>query len=1026
MPYQHPLVVRYDDEGRADGLKETNFLVVSSISAADWVGLPVAGGGLAVSDAEVGQIYFREDAGSASGIPLPNPNTSGYLNVSTNNAGEPVYSWGPGGAAGIPPYSVNATGDPDAESVWTFNGLNAEFITPTELNTALGSYAQTTALDAFVEIDDAGATNEIYYKSGDNTADGIVAPDAAGTYLSWNGTGFAWQTPAGASPPVQSTTEASLWYFSGISGIAVSAVSAASGAFIGKAVFTGPRQVIYSTPANTPAVTTAGGANQVLSIDGPATTVVWRNLSELPALTAIDSRVGTIEANYVSSEEFDQLTTSAAQISAVVNTINSTYITTAAANAAYVNVNGDTMTGALTVNNNLNVTGNVVVTGTSTFQSPVIGIDGTEITVTKLGGGNPAPVQTIGFNIPAQAASTVEKYVQQVDGLLHLHTYGFLAPTGTDTPGHWNESQLINVLKDNFASATTSALSGLSDTNITTTPLDNYILAWSSAVAKWIVKENRAKVAFPQAVGEGDIEDPNLANHILILSSNLSDVEVSNWNISSIELHLGNINQVDGTEIHHYLSSLDQRYVNLSGDTMTGDLNVPTVSASFISGVDYIQFDTNVQSETAEGRITWDDTFKTLIVGTAAGSLFRLGQEVSLRVRNKTGGPLYKGQVVYVSGVETNLPTVALASASAEASTHKGMGILKQDIPNNNQGLMMLLGKIFDIDTSIYSPGDVLYLGTTPGSFTNVYAQAPNHPELIGAVLESDAINGSLLVTIQHGYEINELHNVSRTPASATGQVLVWNDTSGYYQPGSHNDLAGLTTGNPHTQYATLSGATFTGQVLIPSGSSVAPGLAFSNSTNTGLIHTTNRLTSVVGGTNQFSITTGGAYDFFSDSALLRLGQVGDVTLSRTGTGTLQIASSVYVPLTLSAGTVRATTVSATTYQNLPTDVRPLPFTIFNPTSGLVVPLFYGKDLTNINEIQSVLVGGTSASWSIYETADASDPEGGTEIISSQTTNSTTSGNNHSGSTFTENWIVLKIHTVSGAITQLHLTLLTN
>jgi len=73
-----------------------------------------------------------------------------------------------------------------------------------------------------------------------------------------------------------------------------------------------------------------------------------------------------------------------------------------------------------------------------------------------------------------------------------------------------------------------------------------------------------------------------------------------------------------------------------------------------------------------------------------------------------------------------------------------------------------------------------------------------------------------------------------------------------------------------------------------------------------------------------------------------------------------------------------------------------------------------------------VLVGGTSASWSIYETADASDPEGGTEIISSQTTNSTTSGNNHSGSTFTENWIVLKIHTVSGAITQLHLTLLTN
>ena len=949
MPYQFPLVVRYDDDGLPNGLKETNYLVVSSISAADWVGLPAAGGSVSVSAASVGEIYFRQDTNVVSGITLPPVNTSGYLNVSTNDAGVPFYSWGPGGTGGG---GGGATTLNDLTDVTLTSPVNRNVLiydTSIEPDQWVNSPINTEIAAAQIIVDIQSSANQIS-----------------------------------------------------------SVVNNINQNFISKTVFTESGQLLYGQAANTPGSLTKGSNDEVLTVN--AGNLDWRPITDLPALS-----------NYVQ-------------------------VANAPVNTVYYRRSNGSVSGvsAQTANNYLKWTGSDFAFNTisaadvtaTTFTTKVIGSD----TITGVFGEFPL-------------TGSVLNYLQFLDETLvsHYQRSIYVNPINESQTAHWSLAGLrdrtVNLLSATNASAlkdinypTTptngqvltwqtdawvpqnstggaAALSGLSDVSITGPPTTNYVLKWDGST--WIPQPDVAKILNPAITGES-------ANNILILSGNLEDIQVSDWDISSIELHLGNIDQVDGTEIHHYLSSLDQRYVNLSGDTMTGDLNVPTVSASFISGVDYIQFDTNVQSETAEGRITWDDTFKTLIVGTAAGSLFRLGQEVSLRVRNKTGGPLYKGQVVYVSGVETNLPTVALASASAEASTHKGMGILKQDIPNNNQGLMMLLGKIFDIDTSIYSPGDVLYLGTTPGSFTNVYAQAPNHPELIGAVLESDAINGSLLVTIQHGYEINELHNVSRTPASATGQVLVWNNTGGYYAPGSHNDLAGLTTGNPHTQYATLSGATFTGQVLIPSGSSVAPGLAFSNSTNTGLIHTTNRLTSVVGGTNQFSITTGGAYDFFSDSALLRLGQVGDVTLSRTGTGTLQIASSVYVPLTLSAGTVRATTVSATTYQNLPTDVRPLPFTIFNPTSGLVVPLFYGKDLTNINEIQSVLVGGTSASWSIYETADASDPEGGTEIISSQTTNSTTSGNNHSGSTFTENWIVLKIHTVSGAITQLHLTLLTN
>lgn len=1037
MPYQHPLVVRYDDEGRADGLKETNYLVVSSISASDWVGLPVAGGGLAVSDAGIGQIYFREDAGSASGITLPDPNTSGYLNVSTNDAGDPVYSWGPGGAAGIPPYSVNATGEPDAESVWTFNGLNAEFITPTELNTALGSYAQTTALAAFVEIDDAGATNEIYYKSGDDAADGITAPTTPGTYLSWTGSNFAWQTPAGASPPVQSTTEASLWYFSGISGIAVSAVSATSSAFIPKSVFTGSRRVLYSTAANTPAETSQGLADQVLSIDNPAATVVWRNLSELPALTAIDSRVGTIEANYVSSQEFDQLETSAAQISAVVNTINSTYITTDAANAAYVNVAGDTMTGRLFLDKGVSSASTCMFDDVVYFRDETEGLSSIDMhfKVKSLSSYSPFSIvegltpdfwksyiqfagqETFGsYPEAANASSNLSIAVGLLDHWLYKHINDFNNPASETQASHWSLAGLrdrtVNLLSATDASA-------LKDINYSTTPSEGQVLTWQTNA--WV----------PQ----------NSTGGASALSS-LADVD---FTISPV---VNDFIRYDGTvwkTINGNILFNNDATTEFAG---AGFLFTPDTSAT--SGLDI-----------DEGLLYYDDNTKTLLLRSANQTDLRLGQEVSLRVINNTGTTLNIGTVVYVSGTFATMPAIALASASAEATTHKGMGVLKETLNHGDRGLMMLFGSLTGVDTSLFNVGDILYLGVTPGNLTNLYASAPSHPELIGSVIDVGS-SGTILIHVQHGYEINELHNVSRTPASATGQVLVWDNTGGYYAPGSHNDLAGLTTGNPHTQYATLSGATFTGNVLTPTLSATTVSASgdvkaryfFPGNQNSYYIRNeSNRIefASVIGGRffaadsqNAVVIPTNGTYGFGPGDA--------DTYISRASAGivratsSIQALSSIIANISISTPALSATnisgvstlnatsvtstsgfisTLSATTYLNLPTDTRPLPFTIFNPTSGLIVPLFYGKYISNINEIQSVLVGGTSASWSIYETADASDPESGTEIIASQTTNSITTGNSHSGSTFTENWIVLKIHTVSGAVTQLHLTLLT-
>jgi len=1020
MPYQHPLVVRYDDEGRADGLKETNYLVVSSISASDWIGLPVAGGGLAVSDAGIGQIYFREDAGTASGITLPDPNTSGYLNVSTNDAGDPVYSWGPGGAAGIPPYSVNATGEPDAESVWTFNGLNAEFITPTELNTALGSYAQTTALAAFVEIDDAGATNEIYYKSGDDAADGIIAPTTPGTYLSWTAGGFAWQTPAGASPPVQSTTEASLWYFSGISGIAVSAVSAASGDFVAKAVFTGPRQVIYSTGANTPAVTTGGGANEILAVNSGGTDIDFIPLTELTTFTAtlanyveiVDApnnavyyRKGDGSVSGVSAQtpdtylKWDGTQFSFASVATatpytqdptdpetagvwtrsesgldkyyftledkgayaipyvgsngsstsvlvkpasnstnhflVGNTdgggattysweIASNYLTTATAETTYVNVAGDTMTGRLFLDKGVSSASTCMFDDVVYFRDETEGLSSIDMhfkvndlksyspyslveglspnawkSYIEFAGNQP---DFAGYTV-STANSNLQIGLSLLDHWVYKHINGYVNGNSvgayTENPiysdntiSHWSLSALrsktVNLLSATDASA-------LKDINYPTTPTNGQVLTWSTAVNAWV--------------------NENATGGVTTLS-NLDDVVIT------------------GNPDGHYLKydPATDKWINfdLIGQIYSNDAVINTGAA--------FQFNVNTSATSGldidEGLLYYDDNTKTLLLRSANQTDLRLGQEVSLRVVNKTGTTLNIGTVVYVSGTFATMPAIALASASAEATTHKGMGVLKETLNDGDRGLMMLFGSLTGVDTSLFNVGDILYLGELPGNLTNLYAAAPSHPELIGSVIEVGS-SGTILVHVQHGYEINELHNVSRTPASATGQVLVWNNTGGYYAPGSHNDLAGLTTGNPHTQYATLSGCNFT-------------------------------------------------------------------------------------------GTVSATTVSATTYQNIPKQVRPISINIENPSANMIIPLFYGEGyIDTINQINSVIIGGTSATWSIYETADVADSSNvlNPVLYENEVTDSTTAGNSHpTNVTFSENWIVLVIKSVSGAISRLHLT----
>ena len=137
-------------------------------------------------------------------------------------------------------------------------------------------------------------------------------------------------------------------------------------------------------------------------------------------------------------------------------------------------------------------------------------------------------------------------------------------------------------------------------------------------------------------------------------------------------------------------------------------------------------------------------------------------QNLITEVYNKTGATLTKGTVVYINGGQGNLPTVTKALATGDATSAQTYGIVRNDITNNNNGYVVVAGRISDLDTQAYTEGTQLYLSpTTAGTYTSTKPYAPNHLVYVGIVVRAHPTQGVVEVKIQNGYEMDELHNVA-------------------------------------------------------------------------------------------------------------------------------------------------------------------------------------------------------------------------------------------------------------------------
>ncbi len=151
-------------------------------------------------------------------------------------------------------------------------------------------------------------------------------------------------------------------------------------------------------------------------------------------------------------------------------------------------------------------------------------------------------------------------------------------------------------------------------------------------------------------------------------------------------------------------------------------------------------------------------------------------------VRNQSGATMTKGTVIYLNGSSGTLPLITKAQANSETTSSSTFGVVQNDIANNTNGYVVVIGTLVGLDTSAYTAGDILWLSpTVAGGMTATKPIAPNNVVYVGIVTRSNNSQGTIEVKIQNGYELDELHNVLITSV-ANNDALVYETSSSLWK----------------------------------------------------------------------------------------------------------------------------------------------------------------------------------------------------------------------------------------------------
>lgn len=230
-----------------------------------------------------------------------------------------------------------------------------------------------------------------------------------------------------------------------------------------------------------------------------------------------------------------------------------------------------------------------------------------------------------------------------------------------------------------------------------------------------------------------------------------------------------------------------------AGDVTTSALTHDATNA-VIGNIGGLDFDTTPTATPTTARMVWDDTHGTVNLTLKGGTVgVDIGQTTVARVVNKTVTNINllrsNYQVVRIVSAQGQRLAISLAQGDAEPNSTDVIGLVAEDIANNQEGFIVARGLITEINTTgslqgeTWADGDILYLSpTTAGGLTKVEPQAPDHLVIVGYVVYAHSQHGKIYVAIQTSWETKELHDVKITGTPVAGSLLIRNATTGVWE----------------------------------------------------------------------------------------------------------------------------------------------------------------------------------------------------------------------------------------------------
>jgi hypothetical protein len=211
-----------------------------------------------------------------------------------------------------------------------------------------------------------------------------------------------------------------------------------------------------------------------------------------------------------------------------------------------------------------------------------------------------------------------------------------------------------------------------------------------------------------------------------------------------------------------------------------------------IIDVDKLGFNTSTTDTAGVGELVWNNTDGTLNLGLKGGNVtLQVGLENVVIIVNKTNSNLLKSEYKVVrirtqseGGAAGQRLAVKLAQADTNANHSGILGLVIENINNNQEGFITTFGYIRNINTTgslqgeTWSDGDVIWLSdTVAGGLTNI--EPTTHPVQIGWVTYAHANNGKIFVKVQEGLdELGELHDVNFANIPTNNEILKYNGST--------------------------------------------------------------------------------------------------------------------------------------------------------------------------------------------------------------------------------------------------------